>query len=174
MGDRGPIMTEDERLKLVKWAYSMIKDMRELPHGRSDYFLYPNDTKVHELVWQVKKRIVDREGLRLSKPEPLYKDFLGMIHKGGKIHKHKDENEGSLIHSRFNVILQHSGSGETYYNDKPLRVKEGSYVLCRSGMEYHWTDENDSDKERISLSFGYLLPPTFVSRLYDKFPLSAL
>lgn len=166
-------MTEVERKELVAWAYTMIKEMRELPHGRSDYFLYPTDTKVHELVWKVKKRIVDREGLRLSKAEPLYKDFLGIIHKGGKIHKHKDDNEGPLIHSRFNVILQLSGSGETYYSDTPLRVKEGSYVLCRSGMEYHWTDENDSNKERISLSFGYLLPPSFVSRLYDKFPLTS-
>lgn len=164
-------MTEDERLKLVRWAYTMFKDARELPYGRSDYFLYPNDPKVDELVWEVKKRIIDREGLRLSKGEPVFKDFLGIIHKGGKIHKHKDGNVGSLIHSRFNVILQHSGSGETYYSDKPLRVKEGAYVLCRSGMEYHWTDENNSSRERISLSFGYILPPSFVTRLSDKFPL---
>jgi len=171
MGDRGVIMTEEERLKLVRWSYSMIKDMRELPYGRSDYFLYPNDTKIDELVWKVKKRIVDREGLRLSKAEPVFGDFVAMIHKGGKIHKHKDGNEDGFIHSRFNVILQHSGSGNTYYNDKPLRVKEGSYVLCRSGLDYHWTDENASSRERISLSFGYFLPETFVNRLNDKFPL---
>jgi hypothetical protein len=171
MGDRGFIMTEEERLKLVRWAYSMIKDMRELPYGRSDYFLYPNDTKIDELVWKVKKRIVDREGLRLSKPESMFGDFLGIIHKNGKIHKHKDRNEEGLIHSRFNVILQHSGSGNTYYDGKPLLVKEGSYVLCRSGLDYHWTDENESSRERISLSFGYFLPESFVNRLNDKFPL---
>ena len=162
-------MSEDERKKIVIWAYSMFNDTKALPYGRSEYKLDPTDKKVDELIWKVKRRIVEREGLRLSKAEPLYKDFLGIIHKGGKIHKHKDPNEDPLIHVRFNVILQLPGSGETYYNDIPLRVKEGSYVLCRSGMEYHWTDENKSDKERITLSFGYLLPPSFVNRLYNKY-----
>ena len=64
-----------------------------------------------------------------------------------------------------------SASGNTYYDGKPLLVKEGSYVLCRSGLDYHWTDENESSRERISLSFGYFLPETFVNRLNDKFPL---
>ena len=172
MGDRGPIMTEAERKTLVEWAYTMFPHATALSNKRSEYKLFPSDTKISEIIWKVKRRIVDREGLRLSRQEPIYKDFLGIVHRGGKIHKHTDPNDEPLYHSRFNVILQHAGSGDTYYSDKPLRVKEGSYVFCRSGLEQHWSDENNSDKERLSLSFGYMLPITFVNRLYNKFPLT--
>ena len=164
-------MTEDERKELVGWAYSVINDATPLPNYRADYKLTDNPL-VPELVWKIKRRIVDREGLRLSRGEPYDKDFLGFVRINGKIHKHKDANVGELIHSRFNVYLQLPvGSGATYYDGTALDIKEGSYVLSRSGLDYHWTDVNTSDKDRISLSFGYLLPLNFLTRLCDKFPI---
>jgi len=163
-------MSEEERKKLVEWAYSMKPHLKPLSHNRSEYVMYPSDSKVSEIIWKVKKRIVEREGLRLSRPEPRYKDFLAFINKDGFIHKHTDPNEPPLYHARFNVILQSPGSGNTYYSNKIVTVKEGSYVFCRSGLEYHSTDVNESDKERISLSFGYMLPLNFIERLYKKFP----
>jgi len=171
MGDRGRIMTEDERIELVKWAYSLLNDAKPLSNNRAEVKL-TNNPSVPELVWKIKRKIVDREGLRLSKSEPYDEDFLGFVRNNGIIHKHTDLNEGGLIHSRFNVFLQlPSEGGQTYYDDKPINAKEGSYVLCRSGLDYHWSDKVKGDKDRISLSFGYLLPLNFLTRLNDKFPI---
>lgn len=68
-------MTEAERKTLVEWAYTMFPYATALSNKRSEYKLFPSDTKISEIIWKVKRRIVDREGLRLSRQEPIYKDF---------------------------------------------------------------------------------------------------
>lgn len=166
MTDRGVIMTESERLELLHWAQGILTTggiARQLPHGRSDFTLHQNDTRVPPLVWQIKSRIEEREGLHSFRQEPLFQDFLGIIHPGGMIHNHRDTNTDDLIHSRFNVIIQQAGTGYVYYAGRQVYVREGGYVFSRSGLDFHWTDINKSPIERFSLSFGYLLPQSFIN-----------
>jgi len=173
--DRGLVMTEEERKELVNWAKDLSPQLHKLQYNRSDYTLRETDPRVHSLVWQVKARIIEREGLQSFRQEPYLQDFLGVVHKSGHIHLHRDPNTDNLIHSRFNVIIQgFSGIGDskasTYYAGRPVHVREGSYVISKSGVDYHWTDvndndnDNDEDVERYSLSFGFLLPPAFIQQ----------
>ena len=167
-------MTEEERLELVSWVHTMIPKMRVLPQKRSDFIMESDNKDIHPLVWEIKKRVIEKEGLEnLEKyEEPCFKDFLGVVYKGGYIHRHRDPNKGDLYHCRFNVFMQlPDKGGQTYYNGVPIQSVEGCYVLCLSGIEYHYSDVIESDKERFSLSFGFLLPKPVIGHLISKRPM---
>lgn len=166
-------MTEEERLELVEWTKTMIPKMRILNNNRSDFSITPDNKDIHPLVWEIKDRIIAKENIQTLEKhdEPVFKDFLAIIFKDGYIHRHRDPNKGELYHCRFNVFLQlPDKGGQTYYNGFPIQSLEGCYVLCLSGIDYHWSDIVESDKERFSLSFGFLLPIPVIDYLYDKKP----
>ena len=167
-------MTEEERVELIEWTKTMIPKMRILNNKRVDFIMESNNKDIHPLVWEIKERIIAKEGLEnLEKhEEPVFKDFLAIIFKGGFIHKHRDPNKGDLYHCRFNVFVQlPEKGGQTYYNGDPINSLEGCYTLCLSGLEYHWSDAVESDKERFSLSFGFLLPAQVIQHLQLKRPM---
>lgn len=167
-------MTEEERLELIPWVRKMIPKTRILQNNRTDYIMESDNEDIHPLVWEIKKRILIKEGLETLEKhqEPHFKDFLGIVYKDGFIHKHRDPNKGELYHCRFNVFLQlPEKGGQTYYNDAPIQSVEGCYVLCLSGIEYHWSDSVESERERFSLSFGFLLPPQVIEHLQSKRPM---
>ena len=98
-------------------------------------------------------------------PEATFIDFLKYyeieLSYGGFIHKHIDPNDldRGLYHVRFNIFITEPQEGfKTYYDGHIVDTTEGSYVLCRSGIDHHWSEINEDILPRISLSFGYLLP----------------
>lgn len=167
-------MTEEERLELIPWVRTMIPKMRTLSRGRSDFIMEPDNKDIHPLVWEIKRRIILKENLENVEKyeEPYFKDFIGVIYKGGSIPKHRDPNRDGLYHCRFNIFLQlPEKGGQTYYEDVPIQSIEGCYVLCVSGLEYHWSDIVESDRERFTLSIGFLLPIDVVNLLKSKKPM---
>uniref|UniRef100_A0A6C0BK63 Prolyl 4-hydroxylase alpha subunit Fe(2+) 2OG dioxygenase domain-containing protein n=1 Tax=viral metagenome TaxID=1070528 RepID=A0A6C0BK63_9ZZZZ len=172
--NRGYIMTEEERAELIEWTKTMIPKMRILDNNRTDFSMEPDNKDIHPLVWEIKKRIIEKEKIETLEKheEPIFKDFLAIIHKGGHIHRHRDPNKGELYHCRFNVFVQlPEKGGQTYYNDVPIQSVEGCYVLCFSGLEYHWSTIVESEKGRFSLSFGFLLPAQVIQHLQLKRPM---
>jgi hypothetical protein len=174
-------MSSGERCELNDWVTNLFLNnhMDVLSNGRFEKKLLPDDgnnafvysapgEKVNPLVFEIKKRIEEKERLTTSKHEYYLKDFVAVVPKNGFIHKHTDPNEfeHNLFHVRFNVFISVPPNDmSTYYGGNVINAVEGCYVLCRSGIDQHWSDINMGDIPRISLSFGYLLPAEKVDAL---------
>lgn len=162
MYNRGRIITDEECNELNKWATKLYENgnLEAMSNGR--YELRNNPKNTIPIMFEIKKRIEEKEKLTLFKKESVINDFLAVIPKNGFIHKHTDPNdfENKLFHIRFNVFITvpSNNSSNTYYNGIVVDTLPCCYVLCRSGIDDHWSDPNTSDTPRISLSFGYLLP----------------
>lgn len=170
MYNRGPIMNDEERIQIHKWAVALIPKMRILTNLRLDYKINDDaiDLNIIPIVTEIRKRIEKIENLSSFKRETDVGDFVAVIPTGGFIHRHCDPNvlERQLFHVRFNVFITIPKlGGNTYYDGHIVETIEGSYVLCRSGIDEHWSDPNNDMIPRISLSFGYLLPPKKVDDL---------
>ena len=152
-------MSEEECLILTDWANKLLPKMKQLTNNRYNYTLFQSDTSVIPLVWEIRDRIIKKEGLESYIQEPILKDFLAILPPGSFIHKHRDSNHLGLLHTRFNVFLQVPDlGGITYYDDKVVDAKAGSYVISRSGIDEHWSTPIEGTESRISISYGWILP----------------
>ena len=171
MHDRGEVMTEDERLELVNWVcanfYNLYEVSKQTPR-LIDYRLSPLDKNIPIVVWKIKKRIIDREGLKNYIKEPFLEDILTLILPGGGLHNHRDPNLGNFIHTRFNVFIQLPKKNmKVYYAHDTIDAKERHYTMCRSGLDTHGINLIKENKARITLSFGYLIPRERVDKMYS-------
>ena len=183
MYNRGEIMSKEERDILYNWiTVDLWKHIKVDLYDRLIYNLPSrNDPLVIPLLWEIKDRIEKREGMYGYKQEPVLRDFIAIIPNGGYIQKHVDRNMNELIHTRFNVFISSPGDYcVTYYDGVKVDTKECCYVLCRSGIDEHYTDVNTNYIPRISFSFGYILPTEKLDELtsnkevgtYRYYPLS--
>jgi hypothetical protein len=146
-----------ELLNPVKiWASNNFFKFKKNGYGRQYGVLQelnpPNE------VWEIKKQIEDFYNLKGVKQEPLFKDYCGYITEGGAIHPHIDQNENTLIHTRFNVLLSKPiNGGEPIQNGNVIDVNEGEHWRCDAGKIEHWCNPVIGLKPRIVLSFGFLL-----------------
>jgi hypothetical protein len=168
MYDRGEIMTKEERLSIVEWVKTNIEKMQVLSLNRLQYKIFIDDMILPKAIWRIKKRLIEREGLHEYRQDPMFHDILINILNGGIIHPHTDPNGlfDGTIHCRFNVFIQVPDNFDTYYGGYLVEAKNGHYVMCRSGLDTHWSNMNTTES-RISLSFGYLLPQKKVDELYN-------
>ena len=172
MYNRGHIMSNEERNHIHEWAINLMANsiLHDLPNGRLEYKIdkIKNDPNVLGLVFEIRKRIEQREELYSFEKEKEVNDFVAIIPANGFIHKHCDPNiwERGLFHVRFNVFITIPPiGGTTYYDGHIIDAVEGSYVMCRSGIDEHWSEPTQDAVPRISLSFGYVLPPEKVDDL---------
>lgn len=152
--NRGSIITEEERIELLNWVLQNRPLFTELSNSRLTKRVTDDD---HQLISEIKKRIIDREELHGFPLEPTLGDFISVIEPGGKIPYHRDPNKGCLLHVRFNVFIQLPKKGcMTYYNNIPIQAQEGCYVKSLSGKDVHFSDVNEDTIPRIALSYGFL------------------
>lgn len=159
MYDRGPILSEEERKELYDWIIGpMYKNLRPIICNRLLYKFQEDDQHIIPLVWTIEKRLCEKEGLQNCVKERKLKNFIMYIPKGGYIDKHIDPNSDNLFQARFNIFISVPNDNcKTYYDGFEVTTKEGSYVLSRSGIDYHWSEPNTDSVPRISISFGYLI-----------------
>jgi hypothetical protein len=171
---------------LIEWAcknyFTFVihkPNFREAP-------LYENDTQVPPVVWDIRKRIMDREGLE-AYSESYNERFFLNFHKSlqgvtrdklfilsssddetGQLFVHRDMNQPCGIHTRFNVFLSvPEMDSKTYYAGHEVEIKERGYVMCRSGIDWHWSEPiRHTEKPRIAISFGFMLPLDVVDKIY--------
>ena len=160
MYNRGEIMSEIERQTIYNWVINTLwSKLETITFNRLHYFLNRNDSSILPLIWEIKERIVNKESMGGFQQEPTLKDFLAVIPKTAYIQKHTDRNIKELVHIRFNVFISSPKMGfKTYYGGNEVDTQECCYVLSRSGIDEHYTEINEDDIPRISLSFGYLVP----------------
>jgi hypothetical protein len=166
MKNRGQIMTEEERNDIINWVCSnffnqkMSSEFRKLQYTFSLY-----DTSVPIAIWRIKNRIIYRENLYNYMTEPIGSDVLVIHLKGGGTRPHRDSNLGEFKHIRFNVGIQiPESSSVAVYDGYIADIREGQYVMCRSGLDVHGVDENTSDIPRIIISFGFLIPEANITK----------
>lgn len=163
------IITDEEQAIIVEWTRQNYKTFNSTGLNRQMQVLarYPNDY-VPACIWEIKQRIVDKENLHDYKQEPIFKDAIGYMTDGGQLHEHTDPNpqNSNLIHTRFNLYVQIPiKGGLPIYNNKLCSLKEGTYICCVSGRDKHYCQKVEGPRERIVLSFGYLLPPQRVENI---------
>ena len=170
MYDRGEIMTEEERLQILHFVHTSDIKYMKLPGIRGECKIDISDSRIPIAIWKIKQRLLQREGLKEYRSDPNFMDTLNITLPGGYIHAHKDPNGADMtVHSRFNVFIQLPDNHTTFYNRIPVETKERHYVMCRSGVDLHWSSKNMEKTPRIILSFGFMLPFKKVAELY-KFP----
>jgi len=152
------VITEAEQAELIQWGNANYTTFQKNGPGRQ-FKVLTGFANTPSCVWDIKKRIVEKEGLQNAPQEPMFKDYMGYITDGGKIHPHTDPNRDGLIHTRFNVVVQLPVKGGLpIYGGKTLQVSERHYVRCNSGIDEHTCELVEGPKARIVLSFGFLLP----------------
>jgi hypothetical protein len=160
-------MEEEERLQILRYIYNKNFLCNKLSRFRADYKLELPDKTIPIAIWKIKQRLLEREGLKEYRSDPNFGDLITIIFPSGELHKHRDPNGGDLsIHTRFNIFLQLPDKHDTYYGGDIVESKEGHYVMCRSGIDFHWSDTNNELLPRIALSFGFMLPLEKVNTLY--------
>ena len=158
MVDNNIIMTVEEQNEIIKYAQE-----NYLSFDKNGYNKWKKSlNELHNIpkcIYDIKKRIIEKECLENAIQEPTLKDQIGYMKEGGYLHLHVDQNKDSLIHTRFNVYVQiPEHGGMPIYSNHKIDVKEREYTICRSGLDFHYTEKVQGSKERIILSFGYLLP----------------
>lgn len=153
-----PILTEDEQTQIVEWVTKNYHRLKSTGHNR-----YMNQLDVlpdaPSCIWDIKKRVVDKENLHNERQEPRFRDAIGYMVDGGQLHRHTDPNRDGLIHTRFNVYVQlPKKGGRPVYGDIVCNLTERTYLCCRSGLDAHHCELVEGDRARVVVSFGYLLP----------------
>jgi len=162
------IINIDEQEIIVEWVKKNY--LRLTKNGDKKYMKSMYDIPdIPKIVWEIRKRIIEKEKLYNSVPEPSLRDTIGCMLNGGQLHVHKDPNVGELIHTRFNVYVQLPNEGGfPIYNDNLYRIKERTYICCRAGLDNHYCEKVVGERERIILSYGFLLPIERVNKIiYD-------
>jgi hypothetical protein len=164
------ILSESEQTIIVDWVRKYYKYFYKNGHNKYMQKLEYFDN-VPECIWEIKKRIFDKEKLHDYEEEPIFKDSVGYMTDGANLHLHTDPNpeNSTLIHTRYNVYVQlpYKG-GYPIYNNIPCKLKERTYICCRSGIDFHSCVTVEGDRERIVLSFGVLVPRERIENIqYD-------
>ena len=177
-------MTEEERLFLINWACLNYYRFIDVGPNFMDYNLYEDDPITPAVIWDIRNRIIKREGIEEyenSYSEPFFlklakslngvsRDTMFILTHGmsGHLAKHTDVNQPCRIHSRFNVFLSvPSSDSKTHYDGHIVECKERGYVICRSGIDVHHTDPiKSTSRARIVISFGFQLPMEVLDRIY--------
>ena len=169
-------MTEEERLILLHWVENDFKsELVPLHTGKYTSTIKIDNPNIIPLVWEIKKRILIKEGIYYCDEEHFLGDFLAYIPKDAYIHKHVDTLKliPGMNHARFNVFIQ-MPPVKTFYGGVEIDAIERCYVLCRSSRDYHYTELNTTDIPRISLSFGYNLTNEKLDALCRGMPYNSI
>ncbi len=160
-------MTEEERIAILKWVTNK-QNPREINNKKYTISLRLSDNTVPIAIWKIKGRLIEKEGLHECRQDHMFGDMVLIVSNGGTLQPHTDPSGliDNAIHCRFNVFIQVPKKLDTYYAGYLIQAKERHYVMCRSGMDLHWSTTNTDDL-RITLSFGYLLPRKMMDEIYQ-------
>lgn len=154
------ILNIEEQKIIVDWTKSNYLRLNDNGGLKNKYMKSMDEIPdIPDVVWKIKERIIEKEFLDDAKQEPRFKDSIGYMIEGGQLHEHTDQNIEDLIHTRFNVYVQiPKEGGLPIYNNKLCSLKERTYICCRAGIDKHYSQMVIGERERIVLSYGFLLP----------------
>ena len=169
-----PILSEEEQKIIVDWTrnnyqyFTCTGKNKNDPRYRQflDFF-----GEIPPIFYEIKNRIMDKEDLHKYQQEPLFRDSIAYAQHGSQLHRHTDPNRFGLIHVRFNVYVQLPYQGGTpVYGDTNIYLKERTYVCCRSGLDSHHAEKVIGERERIVISYGFLIPKEEIGEVKYFYP----
>lgn len=169
-GDNLNLFTDKERDVIVNWVQSK---HHQFIDEKGKKWAVLNFIKCPDEVWSIKERVMDAFKLEGYMQEPTFMDFVSYMEDGSQVHMHCDPcDDGTLIHTRINVLLQKASSGglpilEGSKGGVIMDVPEGSCWVNIAGLQGHGTTKVQGPAPRIALSFGFLIPFEHVIRNLD-------
>lgn len=165
------IITDEEQNIIVNW----VKNNYNKCLKKNNYNCYKNNfddikktynCELPSCLFDIKRRIIEKEKLNGFQFETNLGDTIGYMINGGQLHKHTDPNKDGLIHTRYNVYVQiPEKGGYPIYDGVTLKLKEKTYICCRSGLDLHYCEKVEGERERIILSYGFYLPYNRVANI---------
>jgi len=157
--DDEPIMTVNEQAEVVKWVRKNIHTFNIRKNNRYRQFFDFYKGKRPEIFNIIKQRIIKREHLENVDNLRMFGDSVGCILHSGSLFRHIDtkENINEKFLIVFNVAVQVPFfGGKPIYGETICNLQERRYICCRSGIDYHQVQEVYGDRERITISYGFL------------------
>jgi hypothetical protein len=140
------------------WAIKSHKAFAPNGFGRQYGVLYRKELAPPSEVWEIRRQIVEANGLQGCDTEPIFQDFCGFITAGGVIHEHQDFDHNGKQHIRFNVMVSKPEAGGIPLQDGvEIAVEEGDVWRCDASRVRHWCTPVQGKKPRIVLSYGFLV-----------------
>jgi len=152
------IITEAEQATIIQWANDNYTTFTKNGQGRQ-FLVLSTATNAPPCISDIKQRIVEKENLEYAEQESDFGDYVSYIQNGGQINKHKIPEIGGKSLIRFEVYVQLPlNGGMPLIDDKVEIVTERHYARRKPDADFHSCQIVEGMKNRIVLSFGFLLP----------------
>jgi hypothetical protein len=152
-------INDEEQSIIYEWSLRNEKFLIPNPSGpfraRELFELIPEKIDV---VYEIKKKIIEVEGIDGSYMEPFRGDFVSVQRNGAQVPHHTDHNpkDTTLYSRRYNVFISlPEKGGLPVYGGEVLNVPEKSLLRVDSGLIPHSTTKIEGDTPRIILSYGF-------------------
>lgn len=160
------IVTVEEQTLLNQWVLDNYSKFTLNPNNYGYYTYveticdnFKHSENIKEIIDTIRGRLVEKEQLHDYPTTSQLHDFLYYMDSGTKLHFHKDPNDPGTYHIRFNVILKiPEMGGIPIYGGKKREMVERSYIICRSGIDYHTSSVIKGNTPKILISFGFSIP----------------
>jgi hypothetical protein len=160
------IVTVEEQTVLNQWVIDNYLKFTLNPNNYGYYTYveticdnFKGSEKIKEIIDVIRDRVVEKENLHNYPTASQLHDFLYYMDSGTKLHFHKDPNDAGTYHIRFNVILKiPEMGGIPIYGGKKKEMVERSYIICRSGIDFHTSSVIKGTTPKILISFGFSIP----------------
>jgi hypothetical protein len=150
-------ISNEEQSKLIDWASSILENKELNGNGFGRYFKALSKLSyVDSIVYEIKNRIIEIEGITEAPLDPFFEDFLSFNLTGAAIHPHSDPNIENRIHTRYNLLVSLPDSGgQPIYNGNILELQEKTLWRCEAGKYVHASTPVKGKKPRINISYGF-------------------
>lgn len=152
-------ISQEEQKVILEWGLRNEKYLIPNPLGPFRVKqLFEKIPEKLELLNDIKRKIIEIEGLHNTKFEPFMGDFISIQRNGAKVPTHVDHNpEDTTQHSRrYNVFISlPEKGGLPIYDGEVLNVTERTLLKVESGLISHSTTQVEGEVPRIILSYGF-------------------
>jgi hypothetical protein len=174
MSDSRILFSPEEQNSLITWINDNYSSFKK--NDGSSLFLTDveqiekkyHNSEIYNIIDNIKTRLIKLENLENTQQCLFLKDLIYVLEPGSKLHNHIDGNNHESnndlnqtgIHVRFNVCVQKPEfGGQPIYAGKTVKLVEREYIICRSGIDFHSSEYVFGDKNKINISFGFLISP---------------
>jgi len=146
-----------EQLTLLTWVYkNRNKFLPNLIDPKRKWIQLERE-KCPELIWEIKKRIVDRENIKNYIDDTHIGDIMTWGIHNTYIPNHTDDTIDNHKHVRYNLfLLKPFGGGDCLYDSQKYIPSEREYLMC-DATKNHSTTPVVGLKPRIVISYGFLI-----------------
>ena len=149
-------ISKEEQQELILWAYNCKPNLSANPIGPHRFFARLESIQKNKITDDIKKRIINKFSLYSFENEESIGDILSVVENEGFIHEHTDPISDTIVHHRYNVLVQMSeDGGRNVYNNQVLDVEERCLLAYRPDIYAHSCEKVIGKNDRINLSFGF-------------------